>query len=138
MLATDKCSDTYTEVFVKGTQPTKRCEGHVTLTICTESEKIANEYCPDTEEKAFNTKPEKEQNPKWSTNYGDNFSIVTEHCDIHKKPEEKPPEPKPEEKPPENQDHTNTTNNTVEENNTVNNTDKPSNNDVNNVTDTVD
>ena len=131
MLATDKCSDTYTEVFVKGTQPTKKCEGHITLTICKTTGKIANEYCPETEERTYTAKPEKEQKAKWDTDYGGKFDIVTDHCTIHTKPEEKPEE-KPKEEP-----NTNTSkpgNNTIDKpvNNTVDggntNTTKPENN----------
>lgn len=131
MLATDKCLDTYTEVFVKGTQPTKKCEGHITLTICKTTGKIANEYCPETEERTYTAKPEKEQKAKWDTDYGGKFDIVTDHCTIHTKPEEKPEE-KPKEEP-----NTNTSkpgNNTIDKpvNNTVDggntNTTKPENN----------
>ena len=49
-LATDECTRTYTEYFVRGTVP-DYCDGHVKLTICTDSGKIANEHCPNTEEK---------------------------------------------------------------------------------------
>lgn len=36
----------YTEYFAAGTAPTEICDHHVQATICTESGKIANEFCP--------------------------------------------------------------------------------------------
>ena len=53
--ATDKCKNTYTEIFVEGTVP-EDCDGHTTLTICKETGKIATEFCPDTEEKVYTEK----------------------------------------------------------------------------------
>lgn len=38
-VATDACTDTYTEYFVKGTIP-EYCEGHEKLTICKETGKL--------------------------------------------------------------------------------------------------
>ena len=81
-LATDECTRTYTESFVKGTVP-DYCDGHVKLTICKESGKIANEFCPDTEVKTYTSKPEKEQTDLWKTNDGGKYNIPTETCDIH-------------------------------------------------------
>ena len=88
-VATEECTRTYTEVFVKGTVPDE-CEGHKKLTICKTSGKIANEFCTDTEEKTYLTKPEKEREAgnKWKTSEGDKYDIPTETCDVHKKPEE--------------------------------------------------
>ena len=37
----------YTEYFAAGTAPTEICDHHVQATICTESGKIANEFCPE-------------------------------------------------------------------------------------------
>ena len=81
-LATDECTRTYTESFVKGTVP-DYCDGHVKLTICKESGKIANEFCPDTEVKTYTSKPEKEQTDLWKTNDGGKYNVPTETCDIH-------------------------------------------------------
>ena len=86
-LATDSCTRTTSEVFVKGTVP-KQCEGHTKLTICKETGKIANEYCTDTEEKTYLVKPQKENTNLWSTNAGDKYNIPTETCDVHKAPEQ--------------------------------------------------
>ena len=44
-LATSSCTKTYTEMFTEDNMPEK-CEGHGSQKICTESNKVANEYCP--------------------------------------------------------------------------------------------
>ena len=81
-LATDECTDTYTEYFVKGTVP-DYCDGHVVLNICKETGKIANENCPDVEKKTYIKKPEKEVKGNWSTNDGDKYDVPTETCTTH-------------------------------------------------------
>ena len=46
LLATNKCSNTYSEIFVKDHLP-DTCDAHQNqYTICTESGKLANEFCP--------------------------------------------------------------------------------------------
>lgn len=85
--ATESCTRTTTEVFVRGTVP-KACEGHQTLKICKETGKIANEYCTDVEEQTFLVKPPKEETNLWKTDEGDKYNIPTETCDKHKAPEE--------------------------------------------------
>ncbi len=85
-VATEACSRTYTEYFVKGTVPGD-CEGHTKLTICTETGKIATENCPNTEEKIYTKKPEKEDTTLWRTNDGGKYNIPTETCDVHTKKE---------------------------------------------------
>ena len=86
MYATDSCTRTMSEVFVKGSLPGK-CEGHTKLKICQDSGKIANEYCKNVEEKTFLVKPQKENTNLWSTNAGDKYDVPTETCDVHKAPE---------------------------------------------------
>ena len=85
-VATDSCSRTTSEVFVKGTIP-GHCEGHKKLTICKETGKIANEYCKDVEEKTYLVKPKKENTTLWNTSSGGKYSVQTEVCDVHKAPE---------------------------------------------------
>ena len=85
-VATEACSRTYTEYFVKGTVPGD-CEGHTKLTICKETGKIATEFCPDTEEKLYTKKPEKEDTTLWRTNDGGKYNIPTETCAVHTKKE---------------------------------------------------
>lgn len=75
--ASSSCSDTYTEYFVSGEEP-ETCEGH-SLKICTESGKLATEYCPNTQ--YFSYLPEKERNPSWKTS--SDYSVPSEYCTIH-------------------------------------------------------
>lgn len=91
LLAGDTCTETYTELFVKGTEPKERCQGQITVRICKETGLLANEYCTDVEEKKYTQKPPKENTTKWQSNYGDEYgNPPTETCTIHTKPEEPP------------------------------------------------
>ena len=71
LLATDTCKEdprgdmTYTEFFIKGTVPTKTCECHVKVDICTDTGLLANEHCPNRETKVFITRPDAETNKAW-------------------------------------------------------------------------
>lgn len=87
--ATEECTRTTTEIFVRGTVP-KACAGHQKVTICKETGKVANEYCTDVEEKVFPMIPEKEQQNLWKTDskVKETFEIPTEVCDVHKAPEQ--------------------------------------------------
>ena len=80
--ATSACKDTYEEYFVEGAVPGK-CEGHNSFTVCTESKKLATEFCEHTETVWGLAKPEKEVNAKWKTSSGDKYTVITEKCDIH-------------------------------------------------------
>ncbi len=92
LLASEGCTNTYTEVFTAGTVPKERCQGQVTVKICKETGKLANEYCLDTEEKTYTIKPPKEQKGKWDSKYGDRYSDPpTETCVVHTKPKEEEP-----------------------------------------------
>lgn len=90
LLATDKCSNTYSEIFVKDHLP-DTCDAHQSqYTVCKESGKLANEFCPSTERKSANYAVEKERLGLWSTP-GINTTmgtVPTEYCTIHKKPVE--------------------------------------------------
>ena len=112
-LATDKCSDTYYEIFRKGYLPEK-CDAHdKTYTVCSESGKLPNEFCP-TDKLTTKTEKyivEKERLKLWNTV---NISIKTgedaptDYCTIHKKvevvkPPVEPEKPKEPEKEPEDE-----------------------------------
>ena len=116
-LATNSCTDTYTETFTTDNLPQK-CEGHGTQKICQVSGKVANEYCPaeSVKDVAYGGTIPKEKLGLWKTLNPSKTSEeeIKEVCDVHKKPEEKPVE-KPIEKPAEN-----TTENPAE--NTIENT----------------
>jgi len=128
-LATDKCTDTYSEVFIKGKLP-ETCDAHEKqFTVCPDSGMLPNEFCPAdklvTKQEKYIV--EKERLDIWNTTHitAVGEDAPTEYCTIHKKvevvkpeepeisPEEtdKPEEPqepgedseqKPEEKPEEN------------------------------------
>ena len=80
--ATSACSNTYTEYFVEGAVPGK-CEGHNSFTICSESKKLATEFCKSTEVSRGTLMPEKEANARWKTNSGNKYSVIKDKCDIH-------------------------------------------------------
>ena len=80
--ATSKCGSTYTEYFVEGTVP-ENCSGHTAVKICKESGKLANQYCPEVEEKVYGTIPEKEQNTSWKTSGVSKSKPPTETCTLH-------------------------------------------------------
>ena len=119
-LATTGCTDTYTEIFTSNNLPEK-CQGHGTQTICEETSKLANEYCPTKKEVNYGGTVPKEQLNLWKPVNGKASTSeekVEETCDVHKKPEEKPVEP---EKPKENTTNTTNTNTTNTTNNTTGN-----------------
>ena len=115
LLATNKCSNTYSEIFVKDHLP-DTCDAHQNqYTICTESGKLANEFCPASTRETRSAKyvVEKERLGLWTTP-GINTtttSAPTEYCTIHKKVEEvkKPAEEKPKDDTEKKPDSNNTT-----------------------------
>ena len=80
--ATDKCTETYTEIFSKENIPSE-CDGHQTVTICKESGKIATEFCTDTENKTYGVVIDTEKKATWSPKQ-EAEQPPTETCDIHK------------------------------------------------------
>ena len=90
-LATDKCANTHTEVFIKGKLP-KTCDAHdKQFTVCAESGLLPNEFCPSDKLVTKQSKyiVEKEKTDKWKTTNltteGEN--APTAYCNIHKKVE---------------------------------------------------
>ena len=105
-IATTSCTNTYTEIFTPDNLP-EECEGHGVQRICTESKKLATEYCPSTQNQSYGGTIPKESLGLWKpVNSASRIGNqrVTETCTIHTKPTETP-------KPPENT--TNTTGNTT-------------------------
>lgn len=98
-LATEGCTDVYEDIFTADNMP-DRCPGHEAQEICTESGKLANEYCPEKEVHTYGIIVPKEKLGLWTSLEGatEGGEQITEVCDIHKKPEE----PKPEETKPAN------------------------------------
>ena len=128
-IATTGCTDVYKEIFTADNLP-ETCEGHGSQTICSESEKLATEYCSqyvETAVKAYGGVVPKEKLQLWkavnsSTSTG--TGKVEETCPIHTKPKETP-------KPPAT---TNTTNNVTTNNSNTTNTTNTTNT-SNNTTD---
>ncbi len=81
-LATSQCGSTYTEYFVEGTVP-KKCDGHTTIKICKETKMVANEYCPETEQRTYSKKPDMEQNADWKVLGSNKYTVPTEKCTKH-------------------------------------------------------
>ena len=94
-VATSSCTNTYTETFTTDNVP-ENCQGHGTQKICTESGKVANEYCPADKVKtvSYGGVIPKEQLKLWNTINKSKSSSekIDEVCTVHtKKIEEKTP-----------------------------------------------
>ena len=92
-VATSSCTNTYTETFTTDNVP-ENCQGHGTQKICTESGKVANEYCAADKVKtvSYGGVIPKEQLKLWNTINKSKSSSekIDEVCTIHtKKIEEK-------------------------------------------------
>ena len=135
LLATDLCaqdqrgSQVYTEVYIKGTTPTKRCDCHVKMKAhqVEGGEFVkANEFCPNAQELVFITRPNANSEDWWRAADA-KLMAPMQTCTVHKKPAEQ-----------KNNIVNNTTkndtnkNNTTKNNTTTNNTTK--NNTTNNTT----
>lgn len=107
LLASDKCTNKYSEIFIKGHLP-DTCDAHAEkYTICTETGKLANEFCTQVEEKEAGYIVEKEQLGLWNTPQVKEMttSAPTEYCTVHKKVEVvKPIEPEIPDEPTEEPD----------------------------------
>ena len=99
LLVKDECNHdqrgnrAYTEYFVKGTVPTKRCETHVKIEICKETGKLATEFCPEKEEKVFITRPNSDSDTAWRSAADAKYMLtIKDKCDKHteKQDTEKP------------------------------------------------
>ncbi|BCN30038.1 transglycosylase domain-containing protein [Anaeromicropila herbilytica] len=73
-----------TEYFAKGTVPTEKCDVHIKLSICKESGKIANEYCPKSSvsDKVYLIK-EKESGHTADTPYILPENLQDSTCNVH-------------------------------------------------------
>ncbi len=116
-LATTGCTDTYKEMFTSDNLPEK-CEGHGSQTICSESQKLATDFCSQyvaVETKGFGGVVPKEKLQLWKPAGGSSNPAtkgkIEETCDIHTKPKEV-------EKPKPTNNTTNTTNTTNKTNTT--------------------
>lgn len=89
LLATDLCSQdprgarTYSEIFAKGTVPSKSCSTHVKVKICKETGKLANEFCKDVEERVCITRDPNDTS--WKSAADAQYMAPTETCTTHTK-----------------------------------------------------
>ena len=124
-VATTTCTNTYSEIFTSDNVP-ENCQGHGTQRICTESGKLANEYCPADKVKtvSYGGVIPKEQLKLWNTIKPSKSSSekIEETCTIHTKPAENPKPAEPTKPTEVKNEVTNT--NTVKPENTT----KPQNN----------
>ena len=94
-IATTTCTNTYSEIFTADNIP-ETCQGHGVQRICTESGKVANEYCPADKVKtvSYGGVIPKEQLKLWNTLKQSKIASekIDEVCTIHTKPVEKPAE----------------------------------------------
>ena len=129
---------TYTEYFVKGTEPKETCPCHVMVDICEDTGLLANEYCTNRVTKVFITRPNADTDLSWQSARDKDYMLtIKEMCTKHKQtiieepivPPEKPTEPDEPENPnePENPD----------EPDKPENPDKPGDNKITNSTDTA-
>lgn len=130
--ATTGCSNTYKEIFTSDNLPEK-CEGHGSQAICSESGKVATEFCAQyvaINSNSYGGVAPKEKLKLWKSvngSTGARTGRIDETCPIHTKPKET-------EKPQTN------TNNNIPANkiNTTNNIQKENNIKINNTTDKTD
>lgn len=86
-LPTTGCQ-TYKEIFTEDNMPAK-CGGHGTQNLCTESNLIANEFCPNTKQNNFGAVIPKEQLKLWKPlKKSASGTKVEQVCNIHTKPKE--------------------------------------------------
>ncbi len=124
-LATTGCGATYREIFTSDNLPTK-CEGHGSQKICTESNKIATEFCSqycEVKNSPYGGVVPKERLKLWSPS-GASAGKVEEVCNIHtkakeaEKPKEEPKNNTNTNKPATNTNTSGTTGNTSNKNDT--------------------
>ena len=104
-LASEGCRNRYTEIFAENSLPEK-CQGHGYQKICTESNKIATEFCSqycEVRNNSYGRVLPKERLNLWKSLVGHikDAGKIEEVCDIHTKQKEepKPEEPEEPEKP---------------------------------------
>lgn len=69
MSASDKCTNTYQEIFVNGTVP-EACDVHGnSYNICNETGLLASEYCQNYSTRYYKSLPDSEANGDWETTY---------------------------------------------------------------------
>lgn len=138
---------TYTEYFVKGTEPKETCSCHVMVDICEDTGLLANEYCTNRVTKVFITRPNADTDLSWQSARDKDYMLtIKEMCTKHKQtiieepivPPEKPTEPDEPENPdkPDEPNKPNEPEN-PDEPDKPENPDEPGDNKITNSTDTA-
>ena len=81
--ATDKCTNTYSEIFVEGTVP-ESCDAHTnSAEVCDDTGLLANEYCPHVSTQYFSYTVEKEELGLWKNKTQTAKNPPTTYCSEH-------------------------------------------------------
>ncbi len=90
LLATEECKHDprgdrcYTEYFIKGSVPKESCKTHVKVAICGETGLLANEFCPDKQEKIFITRPNSDTDTAWKSAADAQYMLtIKDTCNKH-------------------------------------------------------
>jgi penicillin-binding protein 1A len=92
LLATELCrndqrgSRVYTEVFIKGTVPSKSCTCHVLAKVVGTAPgnyKLATPHCPDAKELVFITRPNSATNRSWTKAEDAMYMLPEQTCEVH-------------------------------------------------------
>ena len=89
-IATTGCGATYKEIFTEDNLPEK-CEGHGSQKICTQTNKIATEFCSqycEVKTNTFGGVVPKERLKLWSPSGAASGGRINETCDVHTKAKE--------------------------------------------------
>ena len=81
--ATDKCTNTYSEIFIEGTVPAA-CDAHSnSAKICNDTGLLANEYCPNVSTKYYSYTVEKERLGLWKNKSASTKNAPKTYCTEH-------------------------------------------------------
>ena len=81
--ATEGCTETHSEIFVKGTQPKECDERSNAIKVCESSGLLATDYCPNVVTKYFAYSVEKERLNLWTNLSNLGTKAPTEFCKTH-------------------------------------------------------
>ena len=85
--ATSKCRSTHKEIVIEGKEPEECSESSKGVKVCTETDLLANKYCPKTITKYASSKVPKEGLGLWKTSGYSSSStkLPTKTCTVHNK-----------------------------------------------------
>ncbi|MBR0381711.1 MAG: PBP1A family penicillin-binding protein, partial [Eubacterium sp.] len=74
-----------TEYFEAGTEPTDRCESHISVTVCQDTNKTAGKYCPHKVTRVYRVKPKGSSGKTDDDKYLLTFDPDKVKCTVHTK-----------------------------------------------------